>query len=154
MSPVAAQVRHYLEIRFAGARYLLPNVPHLVVEPRENLTVRPLGLAAAQRVVSGVVWPAFALDAALEPVEETNWTRAVFLDATRRGVGILVEDMRLLAAEPLRIEAFSPLGPLPPGGQPLFDAASMQTEGLILVFSLDGLAAHLLYQERRHGRAE
>ncbi|MDA8391128.1 MAG: hypothetical protein M0Z76_10435 [Gammaproteobacteria bacterium] len=154
MSPAAASVRHYLEISFAGGTYLMPNLPQLVVEPRENLAVRRLGMAAAQRVVQGVTWPAFALNAELEPVAEAPWTRGIFLNPAGRGVGILVDDMRLVAVDRLRIEAFSPLGPLPPGGQPLFDAASMQGEGLSLVFSVGGLVAHLLYQEHRHGRAD
>ena len=154
MSAGASAVRHYIELRFADRLYLMANVPQLVVEPRENLLIEPTGRAAAQRVVQGVSWPAYALDAALEPVAQSPWTRAIFLNSTERGVGILVDEMRLVPVDRLRIEPFVPLGPPPPGGQPVFDAAAMQQAGLTLVFSVSGLVAHLRYQERRHGRTE
>ncbi len=154
MNPPGAPIRHYIELRMGSSTFFLANTPLLVIEPRENMLVKPVGLAAAQRVVQGVAWPAFSLDADMEPVADAPWTRAIFLNTAEHGVGILVDDLRLVPVDHLRVEPFFPLGPLPPGGEPLFDAAAMETGTLTLVFSTRGLIAHLLYEERRHGHAQ
>ncbi len=145
-------VRHYLELRFAGGVFLMPNLPDLLVEPRENMLVEIRGRAAAVRSVQSVTWRAYALGPDWAPVTDSPWTRAVFLGAPgRRPVGLLVEDLKLLAADGLRIEPFTPLGPAPVSGQHLFKAAAMRTGALTLVLDPDALASYLRAQEDIHG---
>ncbi len=147
-------LRHYLEIRFDGRTFLIPNAPDLLIEPRENMQDEPRGTAAATRVVQGAVWPAYALDADLKARLDAPWTRAVFLNSTAaRPVGLLVEDLKLLPVDSLRIEPFTPLGPSPKTGRHLFDAAAMQPGGLTLVFATAGLISRLQNEEDAHGLA-
>ena len=148
-------LRHYLEVRFAGQTFLLPNAPDLLVEPRENMQLERKGQAAASRNVQGVVWLAYALDANMQPLPESAWTRAIFLNvASRQPVGLLVDDLKLLPVDGLRIEPFIPLGPVPQTGHHLFNAAAMQTATPTLIFAPVGLAAYLQAQEDNHGLGE
>ncbi|HUW98816.1 MAG TPA: hypothetical protein VMV40_08260 [Acidiferrobacter sp.] len=148
-------LRHYLELQFAGRTFLLPNTSDLLIEPRENMHIERKGQAAALRVVQGVASPAYILDADLRPIMESQWTRAVFLGVNSgRLVGLLIDDLRLLPADTLRIEPFTPLGPVPKTGYHLFDAAAMATSTLTLVFSSVGLAAYLQAQGDRDGVSE
>lgn len=140
-------IRHYVELRFSGCTFLLPNVPNLLVEPYENMRVEPHGKVGAYRSVQGAHWPAFSLNAALQPVLGVPWTRAVFLTTTGRPVGLLVEDLKLVPTDSLRLEPYMPLGPQPLGSVHVFDKAAMHARGLTLVFSPSGLAAYLLAQE-------
>lgn len=148
-------LRHYLEFGFAGHRFLLPNSHELVIEPRENMEIEQKGYAAALRRVQGVIWLAYALDSEFKAVPESPWTRAIFLDTQgRRPVGLLVEDMRLVPLDTLRIEPFTPLGPTPVSGQHLFQAAAMGAQSLTLVMAPVALAAYLRAQEGDHGLSE
>lgn len=145
-------LRHYLEFGFAGHRFLVPNSHELLIEPRENMEMEKKGRAAALRRVQGVIWPAYALDSDLNPVSESPWTRAIFLDTrARQPVGLLVDTVRLVPLEALRIEPFTPLGPPPVSGQHLFQAAAMSTQSLTLVMAPLALAAYLRAQEGDYG---
>jgi len=144
--------RHYLETKFAGRVFLMPNTLDLLIEPRENMLVERKGRAAALRSVQGLVSPAYALDADLQPLTESAWTRAVFLGtAAGRLIGLLVDDLRLVPTAELRIEPFTPLGGVPKTGYHLFDAAAMQASTLTLVFAPAGLTAYLQAMEGGNG---
>lgn len=148
-------LRHYLEFGFAGHRFLLPNNPDLLIEPRENMEIEGRGSAAALRRVQGVTWLAYALGPDFSPVRESLWTRAVFLEThARRPVGLLVDDVRLVPVDALRIEPFTPLGPAPVSGQHLFQAAAMGAQSLTLVMAPVALAIYLRAQEGDHGLSE
>lgn len=144
-------IKHYLEIVLDGATFLLPHVPGIQVEVRENMQVEAIGVVAARRHVQGAAWPALALDRNLMPCLDSPWTRAVFLPPNERPVGLLINDMKLVPADSLRIEPFIPLGARAPGDPLVFDAAAMTGRGLTLVFSPPGLTHYLLAQEAGHG---
>lgn len=149
---MSAGVRHYLELKFGGQNFLMPNGPDVSIEPRENMQLEQKGRAAACRTLNGVFWLAYILDADLKPVADGTWTRAVFLNAhSNRPVGLLVDDLKLLPADTLRIEAFTPLGPAPVRGQHLFPAAAIQGSALTLVFAPAALTAYLQAQEDGDG---
>ena len=152
---MSAGARHYLELKFAGHTFLVPNTPDVSIEPRENMQSERKGRAAASRSLQGVLWLGYLLDADLRPTADGAWTRAVFLNARgTRPVGLLVNDLRVLPADALRIEPFTPLGPAPVQGQHLFHAAAMQASTLTLVFSPTALAAYLQAQEGGDGFGE
>lgn len=145
-------LRHYLELKFAGHTFLMPNSSELLIEPRENMQVERKGQAAAKRSMQGAEWLAYALDAQMGTLPESSWTRAVFMNVNAaRPVGLLVDDLRLLPVDGLRIEPFVPLGPAPDTGYHLFNAASMQSATLTLVFAPLGLAAYLQSREGKYG---
>lgn len=144
-------IKHYLQVAFDGSTFLLPHVPGLQVEVRENMQIEAAGVVAARRYVQGAAWPALALDRALMPCRDSPWTRAVFLHAGEQPIGLLVDDMTLLPLDSLRIEPFIPLGLRASDGPPVFGAAAMTDGGLTLVFSPPGLAHYLLAQEARRG---
>ncbi|MHB8254488.1 MAG: hypothetical protein ACYDEV_12500 [Acidiferrobacter sp.] len=148
-------LRHYLEFQFAGQAFLLPNTPDLLIEPRENMQVERRGQAAAVRSVQGVVWRAYALGADLRPLPDSAWTRAVFLNINAsQPIGLLVDELKLLPVDNLRIEPFTPLGPAPATGYHLFHAAAMRAQTLTLVIAPAGLLAYLQAQEGDHGLGE
>ena len=148
-------LRHYLELRFAGQKFLMPNGPDIVVEPRENMQVERAGRAAAMRNVQDVSWFAYALGPDWAPVPESGWTRAVFLTVgPGRPVGLLVDDLKLLPADSLRIEAFTPLGPAPVPGRHLFVAAAMTLSAVTLVLAAGAVASYLRALESDHGLGE
>ncbi|WP_298136619.1 hypothetical protein [Acidiferrobacter sp.] len=145
-------VRHYLQLRFSGQVFLMPNLPDIVVEPRENMLVEPKGQAAARRSVQGASWVAYALGPDWTPVPEGPWTRAVFLGIHgARPVGLLVDDLKLLPAIGLRIEPFTPLGPAPVPGRNLFPGVEMRQGNPTLVLAADVLASYLHALEGNHG---
>ncbi len=145
-------LRHYLELRFAGRAYLMPNFPDILVEPRENMQIARKGRAAAERTVHGASWRAYALGPDWMPIPESAWTRAVFLGiGTSRPAGLLVDDLRLLSASELRVEPFTPLGPAPVPGLHLFPGAAVSRGGLTLVLAADAVAAYLRALEGDHG---
>lgn len=152
---MSSNARHYLELKFAGCTFLMPNTPDVSIEPRENMQVERRGRAAAVRSLQGALWLAYILDGDLRPTTGGTWTRAVFLNArAKRPVGLLVDDLRLLPADTLRIEAFTPLGPAPASGQHLFHAAAMQASTVTLVFAPAALTAYLQAQEGGDGLGE
>ncbi len=145
-------LRHYLELQFAGQVFLMPNFPDIVIEPRENMQVERKGRAAAERIVQGASWPAYALGPDWSPIPESRWTRAVFLGTSAaRPVGLLVDGLRLLPAGDLRIMPFTPLGPAPVPGRHLFPGAAVGRSGLTLVLAIDGVASYLRALEGDHG---
>ena len=148
-------LRHYLELRFAGQTFLMPNIPAISVEPRENMQIERSGRAAAQRMVQGESWLAYALGPDWSPLSESDWTRAVFLGlGASPPVGLLVDDVKLLPAGTLRIEPFTPLGPAPVPGRHLFPAAAVGRGALTLVMAPEGLAAYLRSLGGDHGLGE
>ena len=145
-------LRHYLQLRFAGQVFLMPNLPDILVEPRENMQVERNGRAAAQRTVQGVSWLAYALGPDWAPLPESGWTRAVFLGVgTARPVGLLVDELHLLPAGDLRIAPFTPLGPAPVPGRHLFPGAAVGRNDLTLVLATDAVASYLRALEGDHG---
>ncbi len=137
-------LRHYLELRFAGQVFLMPNGSDISVEPRENMQLEQRGRAAALRTVQGESWLAYALGPDWSPRPDAPWTRAVFLNnGASQPVGVLVDDLKLLPVGSMRIEPFTPLGPAPVPGRHLFPAAAVGGGAPILVISPEGLATYL-----------
>ncbi len=137
-------LQHYLELRFAGQTFLMPNGLDVSVEPRENMQLERRGRAAALRTVQGEAWLAYALDSDWLPLPESPWTRVVFLGiGASQPVGLLVDELKLMPVGSLRIEPFTPLGPAPVPGRHLFPAAAVDGRAPILVMAPAGLAAYL-----------
>ncbi len=136
--------RHYLELRFAGQTFLMPNGSDISVEPRENMQLERRGRAAALRTVQGESWLAYALGPDWSPLPESPWTRAVFMSfGASQPVGLLVDELKLMPVGSVRIEPFTPLGPVPVPGRHLFPAAAVGGRAPILVMAPEGLAAYL-----------
>jgi hypothetical protein len=119
-----ADNRQFLRIGLHGVDYLLPGSASFAIEKREHLDVAASGgIIVAWRVSSGVRTPAYSVDADLNPAVRTAWQRAVFLQGDAQPVGLVADELQLLAREDVRVEPFTPLGPAPTRFGHLFKGA-------------------------------
>lgn len=146
-----ADNRQYLRIAFTGTDYLLPGSAGFAIEKRETLEPGSPGspVAAWHDTPHGRV-PAYSLDAELNLFPRHGWQRAVFLQGQPR-VGIVADELQLLAREDVRIEMFRPLGPPPTPSGHLFSGAWVRPgRAPVLMFEPRALADYL----QRFGGAE
>lgn len=138
--------RQYLRIGLMGADYLLPNTTSYVIEKREHLDINDTqgALIAAWQNAPGGRAPAYSVDANLSPVHRDDWQRAVFLQVGGQTIGLIADELQLLAREDVRIEPFIPPGPAPTPAGHIFNGAWARA-GLtpILVFVPQALATYL-----------
>ena len=140
-----ADNRQYLRIGLQGVDYLLPGSAGYAIEKREHLQVEASGgVIVAWRVTGGARAPAYSVDADLSPVARATWQRAVFLQGDAQPVGLVADELQLLAHEEVRVEPFRPLGPAPTRVGHLFGSAWVRP-GLapLLVFEPRALAEYL-----------
>lgn len=144
-----ADHKQYLRIGLQGVDYLIPNSTNYVIEKREQLELNdaPDALIAAWQVMpGGGKTPAYSLDADLNPLARRNWQRAVFLQTGGPALGLIADELQLLARDEVRIEPFIPLGPAPSASGHLFGGAWVRAGHLpILVFEPRALSAYLIH---------
>jgi hypothetical protein len=119
-----ADNRQYLRIGLQGVDYLLPGNASFAIEKREHLELAGSGgIVVAWRTTSGARTPAYSVDADLNPLVRGAWQRAVFLQDAAQAVGLIADELQLLAREDVRVEPFKPLGPAPTRSGHLFGGA-------------------------------
>lgn len=139
-----ADNRQYLRISFTGVDYLLPGSAGFAIEKREQLELgAPGSPVAAWHATPQGRWPAYSLDADLNLFPRNGWARAVFMQGSPR-VGLVADELQLLARDDVRIERFRPLGsPATAAGQ-LFSGAWVRPGKLpVLMFDPNALADYL-----------
>lgn len=140
-----ADNRQFLRIGLQGVDYLLPGSASYAIEKREHLEVNASGgVIVAWRVASGARAPAYSVDADLNPVARTAWQRAVFLQGDAQPVGLIADELQLLARDEVRVEPFKPLGPVPTRSGHLFGGAWVRPgHAPMLVFEPRALSEYL-----------
>lgn len=140
-----ADNRQYLRIGLQGVDYLLPGNASFAIEKREHLEVDASGgIIVAWRVAAGTRAPAYSVDADLNPVVRAAWQRAVYLQGDARPVGLVADELQLLAREEVRVEPFRPLGPAPTRFGHLFGGAWVRPgHAPMLVFEPRALTEYL-----------
>lgn len=131
-----AESNQYLRLDISGASYLLPSTVRYTIEQRDSLAPNPDTTSAvvAHRQVRSARWPAYCVDADLQPARRADWQRAVFIETHPEAVGVIVDDVHLLPRGGVQVAPFSPPGPAPtPYGQ-LFNAAWVSGRRVTLVF--------------------
>ena len=145
-----AESRQYLRIGLMGVDYLLPNSTSHVIEKREHLEINDAPgafIAAWQSAASGRA-PAYSVDANLNPLSRYSWQRAVFFQAGGQMLGLVADELQLLAREDVRIEPFTPPGPAPTPAGHLFGGAWVRAGQVpVLVFEPRVLADYLMRLE-------
>ena len=142
--------RQYLRVGLMGVDYLLPNSASYVIEKREDLETNdaPGALIAAWQATAVGRAPAYSLDANLNPLPRHAWQRAVFLQNGGQPLGLIADELQLLAHEDVRIEPFMPLGPAPTPVGHLFSGAWVRAGHIpVLVFEPRALANYLMHLE-------
>jgi hypothetical protein len=145
-----AETRQYLRIGLMGVDYLLPNSTSYVIEKREHLEINdaPGALIAAWQATPAGRAPAYSVDANLNPLPRHTWQRAVFLQAGNRTLGLIADELQLLAHADVRVELFVPLGPAPAPAGHLFGGAWVRAgHAPMLVFEPNALAGYLMRLE-------
>jgi hypothetical protein len=140
-----ADTRQFLRLSVDGGNYLLPSTAGFTIEQRDNLQVNdmPSSHVSAWRMVRNSRWPAYALDRDFRPVRRAQWERAVFVEAMPHAIGIIVDDVHLLARGQAQVMPFVPLGPAPTRAGHLFSAAWVTETELLLVLEPQALMLYL-----------
>ena len=145
-----AESKQYLRIGLMGVDYLLPNSTSYVIEKRETLEINdaPGALIAAWQATPTGRAPAYSVDANLNPSSRHAWQRAVFFQAGGKTLGLVADELQLMAREDVRVEPFIPPGPaLTPAGH-LFNGAWVRAgHAPVLVFEPRALADYLMQLE-------
>ena len=144
------ETRQFLRIGLLGVDYLLPNSTSYVIEMREHLETNdaPGALIVAWQATPVGRAPAYSVDANLNPLPRHAWQRAVFLQAGGQTLGLVADELQLLAHEDVRVEPFMPLGPAPTPVGHLFSGAWVRAgEVPVLVFEPRALADYLMQLE-------
>jgi hypothetical protein len=137
--------QQYLRLQIGGVNYLLPGTQRYTVEQRDSLIPNhdADSHVSAWRSVRAVRWPAYCLDGNLRVRKRDDWQRAVFLEATPTAVGLIVDEVQLLARGDTAMAAFTPLGPAPTSAGQLFSGAWVSGRKVMLMFEPSALIAHL-----------
>jgi hypothetical protein len=142
--------KQYLRVGLMGVDFLLPNSANFVIEKREDLESNeaPGALIAAWQATAQGRAPAYSLDANLNPLPRHAWQRAVFLQPGGQTLGLIADELQLLANEDVRVEPFLPLGPAPTPAGHLFGGAWVRAGHVpVLVFEPRALADYLMRLE-------
>lgn len=135
-----ADLNQYLRIALNGSTMLLPSGLSAAIEQRDALTPNAGGgKVTAWRVHRGRRFPAYCLDAALQPVRRDDWERAVFLD----GVGLIVDEVQMLGRAETTVHPFTPLGPAPTPAGHLYNGAWVESHRATLVLDPRALVVYL-----------
>jgi len=140
------EARQYLRIGLMGADYLLPNSTSYVIEKREQLEINdtPGALIVAWQATPGGRAPAYSVDADLNPANRHDWQRAVFIQVGGQTLGLIADELQLLARDVVQVEPFIPPGPAPtPSGHLINGAWVRAGQTPALVFEPQVLATYL-----------
>lgn len=141
-------IRQYLRLTIDDASYLLPSTASLAIEKREGLsTSADSRLVAAWRESSRGRWPAYSLDAELQPTPRERWSRAVYLNATPNPVGLVTDEIQLIPTDQLHIVPFNPPGPAETSIGHMFNAAHVDGENVLFVLDPSSFTSYLLSLE-------
>lgn len=136
--------QQYLRLNINGAIFLLPSTASLAIEKREGLSSSSEStFVAAWRETAKGRWPAYSLDSLLQPTPRSDWTRAVFLNATPHPIGIVASEVQLVPSETLQIVPFNPPGPAPTSMGHLFNGAHIEGDEVFLVLEPNALITYL-----------
>lgn len=142
-----ADSNQYLRLVIDGAPFLLPSVLRYTIEQRDGLVPNdaPGGPVAAWRAIKNGRWPAYALDKGLRVARApAGWQRALFLEAAPTStVGLVVNEVHLLARGDVQVTNFTPPGPPPTSHGHLFAGAWLHDGRVTLVFEPRALIAYL-----------
>jgi hypothetical protein len=147
-----AETRQFLRIGLMGVDYLLPNSTSYVIEKREHLEINgaPGALIAAWQTTPTGRAPAYSVDADLDPLARHAWQRAVFFQTGSQTIGLVADELQLLAHADVRVEPFLPPGPAPTPAGHLFGGAWVRAgQAPVLVFDSRALAGYLKQLEAR-----
>lgn len=127
-----------------GVDYLLPGNAQYTIEKRGQLeSAGPGSPVAAWQMTPGGRRPAYSVDEDLRPVRRSDWQHAVFLQGAQP-VGLIAEELQLLAREDVRVEPLRPPGPAPTPAGHLFAGAWIRPgRAPVLVFEPRALADYL-----------
>ncbi len=145
-----AETRQFLRIGLMGVDYLLPNSTSYAIEKREHLEINdaPGALIVAWQATPTGRAPAYSVDANLNPLSRPAWQRAVFFQAGSQTLGLVADELQLLAREDVRVEPFIPPGPAPTPAGHLFGGAWVRAaQAPVLVFEPRALADYLMHLE-------
>ena len=141
------ETRQFLRIGLMGVDYLLPNSTSYVIEKREHLEINdaPGALVAAWQATPTGRAPAYSVDANLNALPRHAWQRAVFFQAGDQTLGLVADELQLMAREDVRVEPFIPPGPALTSAGHLFNGAWVRGAGHapVLVFEPRALADYL-----------
>jgi len=140
-----ADPTQYLRLQLGKSSYLLPSTMAFTIEKREQLIVNTSdeGNVAAWQSVRSVRLPAYCLDGQLRVTRQSNWQRAIFLEASPHAIGLVVDEVQLLPRAETAIVPFTPPG-LPPTRQGhLFSGASVMGHRIVLVLDPKAFVAYL-----------
>ena len=134
----------YARLQLHGAHYLIPSTLGLVIEQRDALQPNTEGgNVTAWRTQHETRWPAYSLDRAFKLTQRKQWQRALFLDAGADSVGVIVDEVQMLARADIQISAFTPLGPPPARDGHLFKGAWVEGRQATLVIDPQTFLAYL-----------
>jgi hypothetical protein len=134
----------YARLQLHGANYLMPSTVGLIIEQRDALQPNTEGgSVTAWRTRNETRWPAYSLDAAFKVTQRKQWTRALFLDAGADSVGVIVDEVQMLARADIQISSFAPLGSAPTRHGHLFKGAWVEGRQATLVIDPQTFLAYL-----------
>jgi hypothetical protein len=135
----------FLRLNIGGGNYLLPSTAGFTIEQRDSLQINdtPSSRVAAWRMVRNSRWPAYAVDRDFLPQRRDDWQRAVFVEAMPHAIGVVVDDVHLLARAQAQVTPYHPLGPVPTRAGHLFSGAWVTDTELMLVLEPKAFVLYL-----------
>lgn len=139
-----AELKQYLRVEINGTAFLLPSSASAAIEQRDALVINQAdGNVTAWRKQRGGRQPVYALDAAMQVTRRDDWQRAVFLDESDGGTGLVVDDVELLGRDKVTVNPYTPVGPAPTAFGHLYSGAWIEGRNATLVFDARVLSAYL-----------
>jgi hypothetical protein len=140
-----ADSKQFLRLTFGGGTYLLPSTAGFTIEQRESLQLSESATSrvSAWRLVRNSRWPAYALDGNFQPIRPNDWQRAVFVEAMPHAIGVIVDDVHLLARGQAQVTPYTPLGPTPTRSGHLFSGAWVTDTELMLTLEPQAFVVYL-----------
>jgi len=140
-----ADTQQFLRLTVSGGHYLLPSTAGFTIEQRDNLHVNTTASSrvCAWRLVRNSRWPAYALDRDFRPVRRDDWQRAVFVEAMPHAIGVIVDDVHLLARGQAQVTSYQPLGAAPTRAGHLFAGAWVTEHELLPVLEPKAFVVYL-----------
>lgn len=137
--------RQFLRLSVGGGHYLLPSTAGFTIEQRDNLQPNssPTSHIAAWRIVRSSRWPAYAVDRDFQSIRRDDWQRAVFVEAMPHAIGIIVDDVHLLARAQAQVTPYTPLGAAPTRAGHLFSGAWVTENEIMLVLEPKAFVLYL-----------
>jgi hypothetical protein len=136
--------KQFLRIQIDKAEYYLPSGTSVAIEKRESLVVdNSRSIVSAWRQSPSGRWPAYCVDEELIPSLRQDWVRAVFVQAQPHPVGIIGDEIQLVAVDALDVTPFTPLGPPATSAGHLFSAAIVRKDQVSMILEPQALVSYL-----------